>query len=738
MKDTNTIQKFLFRCFLIVILSLSGVQTGFAQIELLPGQKLKKWNIPPGNYSGIMPLGDNRYAVVSDKQEEDGFYEFRILQNETTGKVEDVELIAFHGNKNQSRDAEGITFFPDSSTVFISAEDDQSIAEYALDGTQTGRKLEVPETFSLRNIYGNYGFEALAFSDETGLFWTCTENSLRSDGILPTAENPVSARLRLQSFDRNLTPAQQYFYQTDMPKPGKRHRKIVAGVPEILALDNGKLLIMEREVMTTANNIGNRTDTRIYLFSPEDSVKTLQAQWTTKLNITQRSFANYEGMCYGAKLKDGRQTILIISDAQNGAGNAVFHLKDYIRVGILNGSSLLVAPPDDIAEIPAAPSDTAVHIPKAERVLSNRWVQTACTSGALIAAGFLVKGHTRHFRSLRNDFTPHYKVSFDDYLQYSPMVVSYLLKFAGVEGRSTWGKRLTANIVSLTLVNLVSDGLKDVINVARPDGSNHQSMPSHHTAGAFMAATLLYKEYGSYSPWVGYSAYTVATATGVMRMMRNKHWLSDILVGAGIGIVGAEFAYWVSDLAFPSQPKSFDSNAAMILDDAKNPHFIGPYAGFYVPIKGFSAGEKRSLHSSNGGTMGIEGAYFLNRNVGIGGQISLSDISYTDETGGISDLTSRFYSLKTGCFFAYSVLPRVAFGGKVLCGYTCYPQGRNNVIDGKSASGISGLIGLNLNLRAGQHLVFRVGADYEVLPSPSSELSGLQTLLLTGGAFIRF
>ncbi|MCD8281799.1 MAG: esterase-like activity of phytase family protein [Prevotella sp.] len=739
MKTTNALRAPLLRTLLITVLALLCAGSGYAQVELLRPQKLGIWGIPPGNYSGITPLGNSRYAVISDKQDADGFYEFRIVQNETTGRVEKTELIAFHAGGLPARDAEGIAVFPDSATVFISAEDDQMIAEYTLDGQRTGRSLAVPEAFSVDSIYPNYGFEALGYSGKSGLFWTCTENSLRADGPLPTPANPVTARLRLQSFDKNLMPARQFVYQTDAPEPGKRHRRIIAGVPGILALDNGKLLILEREVLTTKNNIGNRVDCRLYLFSPEDSVKTLQTKWSTRLNLTRKDIANYEGMCPGIRLRDGRQTILLLSDAQNGAGNALFRLQDYIRVGILGDSSLTVETPELSGETAFdIPRDTAVYIPKIERILSGRWVQTAYTGGALIAAGLLVKSHTRHFRSLRNDFTPHYRASVDDYLQYSPMVVSYLLTFAGVKGRSMFPKRITSNVISLVAVNLVSNGLKNITGVERPDGSNKHSMPSVHTAGAFMAATLLYKEYGDYGPWVGYSAYTVATATGVMRIMRDKHWLSDVLVGAGIGIIGAEFGSWLSDFIFPSQRKSWERESAVVLSDDKKPHFIGSYAGFYVPLKRYRMGQNRGLRSANGATMGVEGAYFITRHVGFGGQISLSDISYNDAGGSLTDYTSRFLSYKAGCFFACPLHPRVALGAKLLCGLTRFPGNKSNLTDGKSTAGACALAGLNISLRPKQHLAFRAGIDYEVLPSPSSEHAALHALLLSGSAAIRF
>ncbi|MBP1540187.1 MAG: phosphatase PAP2 family protein [Prevotella sp.] len=85
----------------------------------------------------------------------------------------------------------------------------------------------------------------------------------------------------------------------------------------------------------------------------------------------------------------------------------------------------------------------------------------------------------------------------------------------------------------------------------RPDGSSANSWPSGHTATAFVGATLLHKEYGmTRSPWFSVAGYGVATATGIMRVLNNRHWVSDVLSGAGIGIMSTELAYALSDLIF--------------------------------------------------------------------------------------------------------------------------------------------------------------------------------------------
>ena len=87
--------------------------------------------------------------------------------------------------------------------------------------------------------------------------------------------------------------------------------------------------------------------------------------------------------------------------------------------------------------------------------------------------------------------------------------------------------------------------LKNTTHVERPDFSNYVSFPSGHTATAFIGAEFLHQEYKSISPWIGISGYAVAAATGALRMYNNKYWFSDVVAGAGIGMLSTKIAYWI-------------------------------------------------------------------------------------------------------------------------------------------------------------------------------------------------
>ncbi len=318
-------------CLLLALLTLPS----FSQIRLLKQRKMARWDVPAANYSGIAPLGGGRYAVICDKQREDGFYEFHILQDSVSGKVKEVKLLAFHGNGLPARDAEDIIYNAQRGTVFVCAENDQRILEYDLTGQRTGRELHVPALFATENIYPNYGFEALAYNPTDNTFWTTTENALRSDGEPSDHDAPHPVTLRLQQFDGEGQPLAQYTYALDAPLMRKKKALSACGVVAITPTDDNALLVLEREILITPKKLGSYAQCKLYRWDAATQSKTLQKEWRTKLTAAKRNLANYEGMCLGIRLTDGRQTLLFINDSQGGLGNRLFHLKDYLRVGIV-------------------------------------------------------------------------------------------------------------------------------------------------------------------------------------------------------------------------------------------------------------------------------------------------------------------------------------------------------------------------------------------------------------------
>lgn len=135
-------------------------------------------------------------------------------------------------------------------------------------------------------------------------------------------------------------------------------------------------------------------------------------------------------------------------------------------------------------------------------------------------------------------------------LQYLPVGAAAALKLAGVEGRSDWPRFITASIFAYVAETAFTQILKYTVDRPRPYGANN-SYPSGHTATAFVGATILHKEYGeTVGPWISVAGYAMASATGMMRILANRHWTSDVLAGAGFGIMSAEIAYELNAALF--------------------------------------------------------------------------------------------------------------------------------------------------------------------------------------------
>nr|WP_315200289.1 phosphatase PAP2 family protein [uncultured Flavobacterium sp.] len=137
------------------------------------------------------------------------------------------------------------------------------------------------------------------------------------------------------------------------------------------------------------------------------------------------------------------------------------------------------------------------------------------------------------------------KITIDDFMQYAPAASVYALNACGVEGKNNLKDRSIILASSYLMMSVAVLSLKNSTNIERPDGSSNNSFPSGHTATAFAGAEFLWQEYKDKSIWYGVSGYIVATATGVFRVVNNRHWVTDVAAGAGIGILSTKVAYWI-------------------------------------------------------------------------------------------------------------------------------------------------------------------------------------------------
>ena len=266
----------------------------------------------------------------------------------------------------------------------------------------------------------------------------------------------------------------------------------------------------------------------------------------------------------------------------------------------------------------------------------------------IFAAGWIIKGEKASFRQDYNNthtntrLITNFKTGIDDYTQFFGPVMTAGLKLGGYEGRSDWPRLLTSSLLSYAIMAGFVNGIKYTASEMRPDGSTANSWPSGHTATSFVGATILHKEYGlTRSPWF-------SVATGVMRILNNRHWISDVLSGAGIGIMSTELGYAIGDLLFKGK--------GLLRNDlegfSENPSYFAISMGMSLGSKSLDFGykdlenaedfvddeldEKINIDFHTATSVDAEGAYFFNKYIGIGGRLrvrAMTAKSWSDFVG---------------------------------------------------------------------------------------------------------
>lgn len=318
----------LLACLLVLSVSCASGQDKPRPIKLTERPQTRL-SIPSGQYSGISHVAGNQFVVVHDKAAGGGLFSFTV-QVDSLGNIGLVLVSELPANaKGESGlDNEDVVFVKERNSLFTISETTQTIREYTLRGEPTGVSLPVPEAFGPDRIVAGRGFEALAFNAETGLFWTTTELPLQADSLF-----------RLQSFRaKDLEAGKQFLYAAEAPvtepAAASAARAYVFGIPALVALDDGRLLVMERELYVPMGLAEMLTESfcTISLFevdpqrctAPVLEKKPLLSFTTYSLNL-----ADYEGICLGPTLPDGSQLLILIADSQNGMGGLI---GEYMKV----------------------------------------------------------------------------------------------------------------------------------------------------------------------------------------------------------------------------------------------------------------------------------------------------------------------------------------------------------------------------------------------------------------------
>lgn len=222
----------------------------------------------------------------------------------------------------------------------------------------------------------------------------------------------------------------------------------------------------------------------------------------------------------------------------------------------------------DTLEIKAAEQ---IHFNKKQLIIPAVLI----TYGVIGLESDFLKGINSEVKEEVNENIDH-RITIDDFSQYLPAVSVYALGALGIKGKNNLRDKSIILATSYLIMGLSVESLKKITHVERPDGSSFNSFPSGHTATAFMGAEFMYQEYKDISPWYGIAGYAVAAGTGAFRVYNNRHWVTDVVAGAGIGILSTKAAYWL----YPTVNNLLSSKKHKDRKSVFLPYYDGKQLGF--------------------------------------------------------------------------------------------------------------------------------------------------------------
>ncbi len=335
---------FLFSNFASASLIINSIEF-IGQATLPTGLTFQKTEV--GGLSGITyDAKNNLYYAISDDRGQKAPPRFYTLTIDLSkGKLNNngvvpVGVTNLLDNNNQpfpvnTTDTEGIAL-TNKDTIFVSSEGDVDqlinpfIKEFALASGKTISTLPIPDKFlpdpqKQKGIRNNLAFESLSITPNQKFLFTATENALIQDGV--AAKSGVGTSSRILEYNLlTQQPEREFLYKTQPVTPlFNPTGKFASGLPDLLALDNeGHFLSIERSFtglgftvflfqvsLDKATDIHNVDSIAKIDF---DKIKPAEKKLLFDLQTLNVSLDNIEGLTLGAKLPDGQQSLILISD----------------------------------------------------------------------------------------------------------------------------------------------------------------------------------------------------------------------------------------------------------------------------------------------------------------------------------------------------------------------------------------------------------------------------------------
>ncbi len=373
----------------------------------------------------------------------------------------------------------------------------------------------------------------------------------------------------------------------------------------------------------------------------------------------------------------------------------------------------------------ASPEDTLNLSCKKPGTLIKCFVPSA----PFLLSGVMLVNKGNSFQLLRNEYVPSFRTSADDFTMFVPSLMIFGLKAAGVKTQSSWRSLSLNYIISASIMGTITLGLKNSVSSKRPDFTNNKSFASGHSAFSFMGAQIVSREYGKDHPWISIGAYGFATATALMRVLNNKHYFQDVLMGAGIGILSAEAGYATGRLILKEGRKGKPDY--WIEEDKFSKPLLkfSMVTGFNNVLNKVQSGKYTTLKVKQGVTFGAETAYNVSERFSaiLSGHLNSAPTVIERAQFSITGPVLSWQSVVFQPEFSYDVHRNGSLAIRAGGGYAGVSQRDSYNYSILSLSGLSLNAGINYTYRPDSQLQYRLFTSFEeiFLKSDTKSLTSL-------------
>lgn len=142
---------------------------------------------------------------------------------------------------------------------------------------------------------------------------------------------------------------------------------------------------------------------------------------------------------------------------------------------------------------------------------------------------------------------PDFHTNAADYLMWVPSASVYAMDAFHVKMQHNFKEHLILDAGSILATGALGFGMRKISEHIDAYKSKNTQFPSGHTANVFRGAEIVHQELKFSHPLLSYAGYVVAMGVGLVRIYDKNHFLSEVLAGAGLGILSTKLTYWVFD-----------------------------------------------------------------------------------------------------------------------------------------------------------------------------------------------